>query len=81
MLRVGEGTRTPDIQIHSLNTTERNPLPAITSDDSARAGDRALTKAPETDPDLARVMYAWPDLPSPIRKAVLSLIDAAGPTR
>ena len=49
------------MQIHTLNTTERNPLPANTSDDSNRAGDRALTKpAPETDPDLTRVMDAWP---------------------
>jgi hypothetical protein len=64
------------MQIHTLNTTERNPLPANTSDDSNRAGDRALTKpAPETDPDLTRVMDAWPGLPEPIRRAILALVD------
>jgi hypothetical protein len=31
----------------------------------------------ETDPDLARVVIAWPDLPAHIRAAVLALIGAA----
>jgi hypothetical protein len=30
-----------------------------------------------TDPDLARVVSAWPDLPPPIRAAVLALVVAA----
>jgi hypothetical protein len=42
---------------------------------------RACTKlGPEptlADPDLARVVEAWPDLPEPIRRAVLALIGAA----
>jgi hypothetical protein len=29
------------------------------------------------DPDLARVVSAWPDLPEAIRRAVLALIDRA----
>jgi hypothetical protein len=32
---------------------------------------------PELPPDLARVVAAWPDLPEPIRRAVLALIGAA----
>jgi hypothetical protein len=42
--------------------------------------DRASTKAaPEpspADPDLARVVTAWPDLPPHIRAAVLALVQA-----
>jgi hypothetical protein len=29
------------------------------------------------DPDLARVAAAWPDLPGPIKAAVLALVQAA----
>jgi hypothetical protein len=29
------------------------------------------------DPDLAAVMTAWPDLPGPIRAAVVALVQAA----
>ena len=31
-----------------------------------------------TDHELARVVAAWPDLPEPIRRAVLAMIEAAG---
>jgi hypothetical protein len=30
-----------------------------------------------SDPDLARVVEAWPELPSPIKAAVLALIITA----
>jgi hypothetical protein len=33
-----------------------------------------LPTAAETDPDLARVVAAWPDLPPHIRAAVLALV-------
>jgi hypothetical protein len=43
--------------------------------------DRALTiVAPnlaETDPDLARVVAAWPTLAEPMRRAVLALVATA----
>jgi hypothetical protein len=40
----------------------------------------AQTLARETpiDPDLSRVVTAWPDLPAHIRAAVLALIGTAG---
>jgi hypothetical protein len=39
----------------------------------------ALCLAPlaQSDPDLARVVTAWPDLPPHIKAAVLALIGAA----
>ncbi len=30
--------------------------------------------APTLDPELARIVAAWPDLPDPIRRAVLALV-------
>jgi hypothetical protein len=37
---------------------------------------RACTKTEESDPDLARIIDAWPTLPGPIRRAMLALIEA-----
>jgi len=36
-----------------------------------------LPTAAEIDPDLARVVTAWPDLPTHIRAAVLALVGTA----
>jgi len=38
-------------------------------------------KSTPTDPDLQRLMTAWPALPAPIKQAVLTLLDAAGKGR
>jgi hypothetical protein len=57
-------------------------LPLISSStfaDSPDAADRALTNPVEIDPDLAHVLAAWPELQPAIRRAVLALIDSAGP--
>jgi hypothetical protein len=37
-----------------------------------------LPAAPKIDPDLSRVVTAWPDLPDHIRAAVLALIGTVG---
>jgi hypothetical protein len=52
-------------------------LPANTSGNPAAPLTVPLTGAPETDTDLARVVATWPDLPAPIRRAVLALIESA----
>jgi AhpD family alkylhydroperoxidase len=39
---------------------------------------RQLPSTGETDPDLARVLAAWPGLPEAIRRKVLALVEAAG---
>jgi hypothetical protein len=36
-----------------------------------------LPAGAETDPDLARIVSTWPDLPPHIRAAVLALIGTA----
>jgi hypothetical protein len=36
-----------------------------------------LPAGAETDPDLSRIIAAWPDLPPHIRAAVLALVGAA----
>jgi hypothetical protein len=37
-----------------------------------------LHKQAENDPDLARILQAWPTLPEPIRRAILALVESAG---
>jgi hypothetical protein len=32
--------------------------------------------APTTDPDLVRILDAWPQLPAPIRRAILALVES-----
>src|SRR5262249_36972479 len=54
--------------------TEPTTLPS-TSDKSFVRPDGALTKlAPDTDPDLARILAAWPALARPIKAAILALV-------
>jgi hypothetical protein len=36
-----------------------------------------LPESVQTDPDLARVVAAWPDLPPHIKAAVLAMIQTA----
>jgi hypothetical protein len=58
---------------------------AGSSGKQCRRPDRALTKpgvAPvPIDPNLARVIDAWPTLPEPIRRAILALMEAASARR
>ena len=59
-----------------------NPLPANTSGNPpaplARLAPEAGQPAP-LDPDLARVVAAWPGLPEAIRRAMLALVEVAMP--
>jgi len=76
------GTRTQDLRINLPHGQSRNPLPANTSGDPS--GPLAPQLAPvqkvySADPDLARVVAAWPALPEAIRRAVLALVGASTP--
>ena len=54
--------------------TKPDTLP-ITSDKSFVRPDGALTKlAPDLDPELARILAAWPGLARPIKAAILALV-------
>ena len=44
---------------------------------SAAKSDAFLTKNPEIEPDLAKIMEAWPTLPGHIRKAILALVETS----
>jgi hypothetical protein len=52
----------------------------VVSGNAAGASDYANAPLPlalQGDPNLARVVSAWPTLPEPIRRAVLALIEIA----
>jgi hypothetical protein len=55
---------------------ESNDLRQTTLERAAKSG--AVGVGPRCDPELARVVEAWPDLPEAIRRAVLTLVDSAG---
>ncbi len=74
---VGDRTRTGDNQIHSLETPEHNPLADTTCAAEPLAPGRAIYQTARPDPDLARILDAWPDLSAPIRAAMLALVASA----
>jgi hypothetical protein len=47
----------------------------------ARLGDSSgvVTPPQPTDPDLSRLVAAWPDLPPAIRAGIVAMVNAAGP--
>jgi hypothetical protein len=92
--RVGDRTRTGDMLIHSQGSDTTSPEPDPASDKGLRTNqsppmDRLApglrifptgqVQPPPADPDLARVITAWPSLPEPIRRAVLLMIQSADP--
>jgi len=80
--RVGDRTRTGDIQIHSLTIAGLNCNSSNTSDNPpGKVAPQLAPKSadlPKTDPELQRVMAAWPELPDAIKRAILALVETAG---
>jgi hypothetical protein len=76
--RVADGIRTRDIQIHNLDTASPNHDQESelrqTSQDFAHY---LPTDTCQTDPDLAAVVAAWPELPEAIRAGILAMVKAA----
>jgi hypothetical protein len=73
---VGDGTRTHDVQIHSLATDSAQPQTGQTSPKSRkRRPDRALTSNEEFGPELARLVDAWPALSKAKRQTILSILE------
>jgi integrase len=56
-----------------------NSLPAITSGESAPRHVPQHVPGEPIDPELARLVEAWPSLPLPIRAAIRALIDSTPP--
>jgi hypothetical protein len=54
-----------------------NSLPANTSGETPPPVAHQLPTGAEIDPDLGRLLTAWPSLPPAIRRAVLALLDLA----
>jgi hypothetical protein len=77
---VGDRIRTGDVQLGNAAVAGSIPLSHNTY--GAPAGSLAPQLAPvvetrPSDPDLARVLEAWPTLPAHIKAAVLALIGSA----
>jgi hypothetical protein len=54
------------------NTTNLGNQPSF---GAAKSGAVSAASAP-SDPDLARLIDAWPTLPGPLRRAVLALVNS-----
>src|SRR4051812_1186094 len=69
----GDGTRTRN---HRIDSPATPPPESPTGQDLAPTATSPLQHAYESasDPDLARVIGAWPALPAPIRRAILALV-------
>jgi hypothetical protein len=74
---VGEGTRTPDIQIHSLRdeSSESKSAQADLSSAEKRLA-RALRKSPKNASKLLSVIDAWPTLPEHVQKMIFDIANA-----
>jgi hypothetical protein len=86
----GSRTRpTHNKPVNSRYPTKRNSLPDKSSGDAttrfahvfAQSGQQQALDSPTparpTDPDLARILKAWPTLPEHIRRAILALLGTA----
>jgi hypothetical protein len=74
-LRAGDGARTHDSHVGNAETENARD----NSDKDLGKPHPALTLNLHTDPDFTRLANAWQDLPAPIRRAVMALIDASAP--
>ena len=49
------------------------------ADDGSPGSSKTDRSRPVIDPELARIVEVWPDLPEHIRAAVMALVTSAGP--
>jgi hypothetical protein len=70
--------RTCNLRFRRPTASERNPLADNTSGDAATPLAPVLAPGPQ-DPDLDRVVAAWPTLPVHVRQTIATLITAAAP--
>ena len=75
---MADGIRTRDIQIHNLDTAPLNRG----QDNDLRQPSRSVahllpTDTCKTDPDLAAIVVAWPELPEALKAGILAMVKAA----
>jgi len=78
--KAGDGIRTHDVQLGKLETPRLSGDSGKTYNDTPRRDTSSAAlcnQKPAPDPDLERVIAAWPDLPEPTRQAVLAVVRAA----
>ena len=77
--RDGEGwerSLTPTgLELPAAIAQNTNDLGNQPSSGAAKSGAVSAASAP-SDPDLARLIDAWPTLPGPVRRAVLALVNS-----
>ncbi len=64
--------------LQSANAAAQGAVRQSTSDNDHQALARRLHGAAESDPDLARLVDAWPGLPPHIKAAIVALLGTAG---
>ncbi len=57
-------------------TTDECPDSETTCDNPPEPLAQTLARETQIDPDLARVIDAWPELPEAIRRAMLALVES-----
>ena len=64
-----------DTGLEPVNITGcKKQRPPVGGAESGAVGNNSTA----TDPDLAKVVEAWPRLPEPIKRAILAMIEASG---
>jgi hypothetical protein len=63
--------------VNSQKVTGRKSMQSNTSGEDTTRLSALLAHQTPTDPDLARIIDAWPALPLPVRAAVLALVESS----
>jgi hypothetical protein len=74
----GDGTRTRNHRIDSLNTPRCKPMNSKRFRPSKGRGCTLVAQTgPSCPPELARLVDAWPKLPEHVRRAILTLAEGS----
>jgi hypothetical protein len=55
---------------HTPLTAPKSPI----SEKRQKNGTESGTREPDSDPDLAKIVAAWPDLPDDVKRKILHLV-------
>ncbi len=75
------GSRTPNLRIRSPTQTPRkqgfsSSVAQKVATDTAENGCERLISAAESDPELARLVSAWPKLSAVVKRMILAALEA-----